>query len=181
MIAKIALIIVITALFFTCPCSAEKIKLSRYTIDTGSFVVPVTYQIQKPEFLDGIYYEGLTWDVGKTKRSMIIIAECDEPTDPRSIQYGLMTNSLCNDSRNLTDSKAYVPVEMPYPGWISSCQGKGNGRQTLVYAGAIDDKTVLLFTTTEDPDTATRILDGLSVIPSVDAKDSFSANQSRIS
>jgi len=178
MIAKIALILVITALFLACPCSAEKMKLPRYIIDTGSYVVPLTYAVQKPEILDGIYYEGLIWNVGKTKRSMIMIAECEEPTDPRAIQYALMANSLCNDSRNLTNSNVYSPVEKPYPGWVSSCPAKGNGKKTLVYSGSVDNRTILLFTTTEDQDTADFILDGLSVIPPEDRENSLSANLS---
>jgi hypothetical protein len=181
MIKKITVMLVLTALFLACPCSAEKIKLPRYIIDTGSYVVPITYAVQKPELLDGIYYEGFIWNVGKTKRSMIIIAECEKATDPRAIQYALMAKSLCNDSRNLTNSKAYSPVEKPYPGWVSSCSAKGNGKNTLVYSGSVDNKTILLFTTTEDPETATFILDGLSVIPPEDGKDSLSANLSKIS
>jgi hypothetical protein len=181
MIAKAAVILLIVGLFFTCPCPAEKIKLPRYTIDTGSFVVPITYKIQEPELLDNVYYEGLIWDFGATKHTMIIIAECDAPTDPRAIQYALMANSLCDDSRNLTSSKAYVPVEKPYPGYVSSCNATVSGRQTLVYAGSVDNKTILLFTTTEDIDTATHIYEGLSVIPPAEGKDHFSSNQSTIS
>ncbi|GEM_PF-2480805 len=164
MTTKIALIIIMVALLSFCQASAEIVKLQRYAIDTGSYVVPANYKIQEPASLDGVYYEGLTWDVGRTKRTMVIIAECAVPTDPRAIQYALMANSLCNKSQDLKNSSNYFHLEKPYPGWITSCKGLGYGTQLLVYAGSVDNKTILTLSTTENPDDAARILGNLKVI-----------------
>ncbi len=161
---KFVLIIALLALLIPCPCSSELVKLPRYTIDTGSFVIPFNYKIQEPETVNGIYYEGLTWDIGINRRSMIIIAECNESIDPRSIQYALMANALCGDSSNLVNRNAYTPVEKPYPGWISSCKAKGNRTQISVYTGSVNKQTILAFSTSEDPDDAASILEGIRVI-----------------
>lgn len=164
MTTKIALILIMVALLSFCQASAEIVKLQRYAIDTGSYVVPANYKIQEPESLEGVYYEGLTWDIGRTKRTMVMIAECSVPTDPRAIQYALMANSLCNKSQNLTNSSNYFHLEKPYPGWITSCKGLGYGTQLLVYAGSVDNKTILILSTTENSVDAARILENLKVI-----------------
>jgi len=177
MTAKIALIIIMVALLSFCQASAEIVKLQRYAIDTGSYVVPTNYEIQEPESIEGIYYEGLTWDIGRTKRTMVIIAECNVATDPRAIQYSLMANSLCNESQDLKNSSNYFQMEKPYPGWVTSCKGVGNSPQLLVYAGSVDDKTILVLSTTENPDDAIRILGNLRVIAPKDASDTLVANK----
>jgi hypothetical protein len=139
MIAKIGLMMALAVLISSFPCSAELVKLQKYSIDTGVYILPSNYNIQEPESVNGIYYEGMNWDFGITKRSIVIIAKHNVPTDPRALQYALMANSFCDKSTNFTNTSMYSPVKKPYPGWVSNCRSKGNGSNLLVYAGSVDN------------------------------------------
>lgn len=177
MIAKIGLIIALAALISSFPCSAELVKLQKYSIDTGVYILPSNYNIQVPESVKGVYYEGLNWDFGTTKRSIVIIAKCGAPTDPRVLQYALMANSFCDKLTNLTNTDIFSPVKKPYPGWTSTCRSKGNGSEMLVYAGSVDNQTILVLSTTEDPRTSALILENLRVLPSTNASNTSGPNR----
>jgi hypothetical protein len=96
---------VIAILISPIPGSADLVRLHKYMIDTGSFVVPSNHRVEEPETVNGIYYEGLSWNIGKDRLFMILVAKCEVPTDPRILQYALMADSLCNKSGNWTDIK----------------------------------------------------------------------------
>lgn len=179
MIAKLGLMIALAALISSFPCSAELVKLQKYSIDTGVYILPSNYNIQVPESVKGIYYEGLDWDFGINKRSIVIIAKCNVSTDPRVLQYALMANSFCDKSTNLTNTDIFSPVKNPYPGWTSTCRSKGNGSDMLVYAGSIDNQTILVFSTTEDPKTSALILENLRVVQSTNSSNILVQNRSQ--
>lgn len=179
MIAKIALIIAISALISSSTCSAEMVKLQKYSIDTGVYILPSNYKVQEPESVKGIYYEGMNWDFGLNKRSIIVIAKCNVPTDPRILQYVLMANSFCSKSTNLNNSSIYHPVKRPYPGWVSVCRSKGGDLNTTVYAGSVDNETILVLSTTEDQRTSDLILENIRVMPSKNESDTSTPNHSR--
>jgi hypothetical protein len=176
MIAKLALIIVISVLFSTIPCSADLIRLHEYMIDSGSFVVPSNHKVEEPYSADGIYYEGLSWGIGKNKLFMILIAKCDVPTDPRILQYSLMANSFCNESGKWKSSSV-IAVEKPYPGWLSACDARGKGAPVTIYAGSVDNETILVVSTTETPEIMGRLLGSLRVIPPEGVSEALAANR----
>ena len=179
MIGKIALMIVLVALISYLPCSAEIVKLQKYSIDTGVYILPFNYTVQEPEIVGDIYYEGLKWDFGMNKRSMVIIAKCDLPTDPRALQYSLMVNSFCSKSTDWNNASMYRHLDEPYPGWLSVCRSMGNGSNTIVYAGSVDNETVMVLSTTEDPRTTVLILQNIRVIQPQNASNTSVPNRSR--
>lgn len=170
--AKLVLMIVMAALLVPLPSSAELVRLQKYTIDTGSYILPSNYKIQEPESFGDNYYEGITWDIGKNKLSMIVIGKFSGTVDPRGLAYVLMSKDFCANSDNLTKESAYTPVEKPYPGWLTGCSAKGNGAPITVYAGALDNSTVLILGTTETPENAARILLNLRVTPTEETNNS---------
>lgn len=177
MVAKLVPIIVISVVLFSAmPGSADLIKLHKYMIDSGSFVVPSNCKVEEPSSADGAYYEGLSWNIGKNKLFMVVIGKYDVPTDPRALQYSLMANTLCNESGNWK----YVnmsAVEKPYPGWITACNAKGKGATVIVYAGSVDDETVVVVSTTETPKTMDRLLENLRVIPPEGINEAMAENR----
>jgi hypothetical protein len=179
MTLKTALIIALVSVFFAASmCSAILIDLQKYIIDTRSFNVPENAIMAKPELVNGIYYEGLYWTQGANNRTMVIIAECDKPTDSRAILYSLMKDSICNDTKYLNNSGAYSPMEKPYSGWISYCQSKTDLIPTFAYAGSVNDTIILSYFTTEGSDKAKSIIKGFKVWKKINASDSTSLNQS---
>lgn len=176
MIGKLALIIVLAALLSSISGSADLVRLQKYMIDTGSFIVPANNKVEEPYSADGIYYEGLSWNIGKNKLFMILIAKCDVPTDPRILQYSLMANSFCNESGNWKNSSV-VAVEKPYPGWLSACDARGKGATVTLYAGSVDNETIVMVSTTETPEIMGRFLGGLRVIPPEGVSEALAANR----
>jgi len=176
MIEKLALIIVMTLLFSAMPGSADLVRLHKYMIDTGSFVVPSNHKVEEPETVNGIYYEGLSWNIGKDRLFMILVAKCEVPTDPRVLEHALMADSFCNKSDNWTNIKPDA-VEKPYPGWITACNARGEGAIVSVYAGAVDNETIVAVSTTGDPQTMGRILRDLRVIPPEGINATLAANR----
>lgn len=176
MTGKLALIIVLAALLSSIPGSADLVRLQKYMIDTGSFIVPANHKVEEPYSADGIYYEGLSWNIGKNKLFMILIAKCDVPTDPRSLQYSLMANTFCNESGDWKNSSVR-PVEKPYPGWLSACDARGKGATVITYAGSVDNETIVMVSTTETPENMGRLLGGLRVIPPEGVSEALAANR----
>ncbi len=165
MIGRLALLLFLAmAVLSSFPGSAELLRLHKYNVDTGTYVVPSNHKIEEPETLAGAYYEGISWNIGKNKLFQLLIAKFDEPTDPRFLLYSLMTKSYCNDSLDINKTKG-GHVESPYPGWVTGCYAQGHGAPIVIYAGSVDNETIVVFSTTESPDKAGRFLVNLRVIP----------------
>ncbi len=175
MIAKLALIIIIAALLSLSPGFAELVRLHNYTIDTGSYIVPSNHIVEEPVTLNGVYYESLSWNIGKNKIFNILVARADRPVDPRSLAGFFMARDWCNDS-NLKNINA-SQTEKPYPGWITACYAKGKGATLKVYTGSIDNETTLMVTTTEAPEIMARLLGNLRVITPEGLSEALAANQ----
>lgn len=176
MIAKLAPIIIIAVLLSPIPGSSELVRLHNYMIDSGSFIVPSNHIVEVPFSANGIYYEGLSWNIGRNKLFMILVAKCDVPTDPRALQYALMANSFCNESGNWKNVNVSA-VEKPYPGWVTACDARGKGATVTIYAGSVDNETILVVSTTESPETMNRLLRTLRVIQPEGISDALAANR----
>ena len=89
-----------------------------------------------------------------------------------------MYQTIYNDTASLANSSIYQAVNNPYPGWLAQCQTKGTGSEVLVYAGAVNNSTILTFSSSEDPERVANILDNIRVILPEQVGAESAANQS---
>lgn len=178
---KIAIVILMISMIGC--ASAELIPLHNYTIDTGSYLMPIDYQNQDyknwtrarsgPEvtpfaFISGekvisgwAVVEGFHWryNAGETG-SLIAIFSLENPAALSSFDLlSLRIKWLSGDPNN---AKLYE-TNLPYPGWITSF--RDNNTQVIAYAGTVCPGLLVTYETYENSTRATQLLKQLKIIP----------------
>ena len=166
--------------------SADMVQFKDYTLDLGSYTLPIGDNHINHTFswmdelgnpinsnTTGGYSERLAWTFNSSGLVETVITLVHAPIGETAKDSDLLPTlrvylakaSVGNDIIANTEASA---IKKPYLGWVTGTR-LPTSQMLLSYIGKVDNKTILLYFTTDEPEKAMYWLGQIKVVPESDA------------